>query len=94
MNNGGLVSSTGSKSPFLIGRNSRGEWVVRDQSGLRGGLFVNCTEALKYAMFENGRRPEAVIMVPGSLELDLKAGATSSSRISSGAGALPHRQAA
>jgi hypothetical protein len=55
----------------LVGRNSHGEWVVRDKSGLRGGLFINRTEALKFAMFENGRRPQAVIMVPGTLELEL-----------------------
>ena len=64
-------SSQSNTSPFLVGRNSQGEWVVRDKSGLRGGLFVNRTEALKFAMFENGRRPQAVIMVPGTLELDL-----------------------
>jgi hypothetical protein len=56
---------------FLIGRNARGNWVVRDQSGLRGGLFVDRAEALRFALFENGRRPQAVIMVPGVLELDL-----------------------
>jgi hypothetical protein len=33
----------------------------------------DCTDALKYAMFENGNRPEAVIMVPGVLELDMSA---------------------
>jgi hypothetical protein len=27
-------------SLFLVGRNSRGNWVVQDQSGLCGGLFV------------------------------------------------------
>ena len=32
---------------FLIGQDSRGNWVARDQSGTRGGLFVNCTEALR-----------------------------------------------
>src|SRR5215470_10791441 len=57
--------------PLLIGKNSRGQWVVRSQDGLSGGLFVNRTEALRYALFENGRRPEAVIMVPGCLELAL-----------------------
>lgn len=55
---------------FLIGRNSRGNWVVRDQSGLRGGLFVDRAEALRFALFENGRRPQAVVMVPGILELE------------------------
>jgi len=59
---------------FLIGRNSRGQWVVRDPSGLRGGLFVDRVHALKYAMSENGKRPRAVIMVPDVLELDLSAG--------------------
>jgi hypothetical protein len=58
---------------FRIGRNSRGNWVVQDQRGLCGGLFVNRSEALKFAMFENGRCPQAVIMVPGILELDLSA---------------------
>jgi hypothetical protein len=56
---------------FLIGRNSRGNWVVQDQSGLRGGLFVDRAEALRFALFESGRQPQAVIMVPGTLELDM-----------------------
>ena len=55
---------------FMIGRNSRGNWVVRDQAGLHGGLFIDRTEALRFALFENGRRPQAVLMVPGILELD------------------------
>ena len=36
-----------------------------------GGLFVDRAEAVKFAMFENGHRPQAVIMVPGILELDM-----------------------
>jgi hypothetical protein len=64
-------STPRAKSLFLIGRNSRGNWVVTDQSGLCGGMFVNRTEAVKFAMFENGNRPQAVIMVPGILELDM-----------------------
>jgi hypothetical protein len=58
---------------FLIGRNSRGHWVVKDPSGLQGGLFIDRVHALKYAMSENGRRPRAVVMVPDVLELDLSA---------------------
>jgi len=64
-------STSPSSSLFLIGQNSRGDWVVRDPRGLRGGLFVNRAEALRFAMFENGNRPQAVIMVPGVLELDM-----------------------
>ena len=45
--------------------------VVQDQKAPRGGLFVNRAQALKFAMFENGHRPQAVIMVPDVLELDL-----------------------
>jgi hypothetical protein len=56
---------------FRIGKDSHGHWVVQDQQGLRGGLFVDRAEALKFAMFENGNRPQAVIMVPGILELDM-----------------------
>jgi hypothetical protein len=67
--------STGPFSPtnlFYIGRNSQGAWVVQDQSGLRGGLFIDRAEALRFALFENGRRPQAVLMVPGVLELDMR----------------------
>ena len=66
-------STARAKSLFRIGRNSCGNWVVQDQTGLCGGMFVNRTEALKFAMFENGNRPQAVIMVPGILELDMSA---------------------
>lgn len=64
-------SNSLSQSLFLIGRNGRGQWVVRNQCGTRGGLFVDRAQALKFAMFENGRRPQAVIMVPGVLELNM-----------------------
>jgi hypothetical protein len=53
-----------SSSLLFIGTDSRGNWVVRDQAGLCGGLFINRSEALRFAMLENGRRPRAVIMVP------------------------------
>jgi hypothetical protein len=71
MDNDEPPSSSRAKSLFRIGRNSRGNWVVQDQSGLCGGMFVNRAEAVKFAMFENGNRPQAVIMVPGVLELDM-----------------------
>jgi len=65
--------SSSAHNLFLIGRNRRGSWVVRDQRGLHGGLFVTREDALRYALFENGRRPKAVVVVPGGLELDLAA---------------------
>ena len=56
---------------FLIGRDSHGHWVVQNEKGSCGGLFVDRTQALRFAMFENGNKPQAVIMVPGVLELNL-----------------------
>src|SRR5262245_10582318 len=64
-------STARAKSLFRVGKNSRGNWDVQDQSGLCGGLFVGRAEAVKFAMFENGNRPQAVIMMPGILELDV-----------------------
>jgi hypothetical protein len=55
---------------FMIGRDSRGNWVAQEQSGVCGGLFVNRAEALKFAKFESGDRPHAVVMIGGILELD------------------------
>ena len=78
MDKEGEPPSTCRAKSFRIGRNSRGNWVVQDQSGLCGGMFVNRTEAVKFAMFENGNRPQAVIMVPGILELDMSGKRTDS----------------
>jgi hypothetical protein len=58
-------------SLFFIGKDSRGHWVVQDQRHLYGGLFADRAEALRYALFENGNRPQAVVMVPGVFELDM-----------------------
>jgi hypothetical protein len=55
---------------FMIGRDCRGNWVAQEKSGVRGGLFINRAEALKYARFEGGNYPHAVVMVSGALELD------------------------
>jgi hypothetical protein len=70
---------------FMIGKDSRGNWVVQDNQGSRGGLFVNRAEALKFAMFENGNRPQAVIMVPGIFELDISGNAAPTNRLPSNA---------
>ena len=79
---------------FMIGRNSRGNWVVRDQSGLRGGLFIDRTEALRFALFENGRRPQAVLMVPGILELDFDQPTSTATRPEAGIDPSLQRKAA
>jgi hypothetical protein len=69
---------------FMIGQDRCGNWVVQDQTGIGGGLFVTRDAALRYVRSENGYRPRAVVMVSGNLELDM----------SRDAGAPPNREAA
>jgi hypothetical protein len=54
---------------FMIGRDSRGNWVAKDQSGVRGGLFVDRSAARKFARDEGGSHPRAIVWVSGLLEL-------------------------
>jgi hypothetical protein len=64
--------SCGSASTVVfIGKNSRGHWVARQQNGLYGGLFVSRAEAVRYALFENGHHPEAIITLSREIELDM-----------------------
>lgn len=54
---------------FTVGQDSRGNWVVRDKFGTRGGLFVDRAEALRYIRSESG----ASIMAAECFELDISA---------------------
>ena len=60
-----------SSAIVFIGRNKRGQWVAQEQNGLYGGLFVNRAQAVKYALFENGHHPEAIIGLARDIELDI-----------------------
>jgi hypothetical protein len=64
---------------FMIGRDSRGNWVAQEQSGARGGLFIDRAGAMKFAKFESGNDPHAVVWVSGVLELNTSAGTAISS---------------
>jgi len=56
---------------FMVGQDSHGNWVVQDQSGIRGGLFVDRDQALRFVKSENGNSTPPVVMVAGILELDM-----------------------
>jgi hypothetical protein len=56
---------------FMVGQDSHGNWVVQDQSRIRGGLFVDRAEALRFVRAENGNRTPPVVMVAGAFELDM-----------------------
>lgn len=49
---------------FMVGRDARGRWVVRDEKDLVGGLFVDRASAVRFAMFESDYVPGAVCCVP------------------------------
>ena len=54
---------------FLIGRNSRGKWVARDEQGRRGGLFNAFAEAVRFALREVGRAQGTIVLVSHVVEL-------------------------
>ena len=62
--------STQGVSSIVIGASGGVVGVVGSGSVAK---FVSRTEALKFALFENGNRPQAIIMMPGPLELDMTA---------------------
>ena len=64
-------SCSAASTIVFIGRNRRGQWVAQEQNGLYGGLFVNRTQALKYALFENGHHPETIIELSREIELNM-----------------------
>jgi glutamate 5-kinase len=68
---------------FMVGQDARGNWVVQDQKGMRGGLFVNREAALRYVRAENGFMPQAVVMVSGDFELDVNRNAAAVRRAES-----------
>jgi hypothetical protein len=57
---------------FKVGQDSHGNWVAQESSGLRGGLFVDLAQALRFVRAENGYRSRGVLMVSDVLELDMK----------------------
>jgi len=65
--------SASNRGLFFVGRNASGAWVAQDQRGTRGGLFRDQTKAVRYALSENGNRPEGIILVAGLVELDVNA---------------------
>ena len=59
---------------FMVGRDSHGNWVVQDQSGARGGLFVDRLDALRFVRSENANRTQSYVAVRGVFELDMTRG--------------------
>ena len=72
------LSCSSPSTIVFVGRNRCGQWVAQEQNGLYGGLFVNRAQAVKYALFENGHHPEAIVELAREIELDMGSQPTSS----------------
>jgi hypothetical protein len=55
---------------LMIGQNHRGQWVVRDPRGMRGGIFANRAEAERFAAWEYGR-PMIALLVATPVEFEM-----------------------
>jgi hypothetical protein len=55
---------------FLLGRNSRGVWVIRETTGRCAGLFRTREAAIKYAREESFNGRFTILHRPKGLELD------------------------
>ena len=64
-------SSTPSRARFMVGRDKRGRWIVQDQHGLVGGLFVNEAAALHFAGEECNHNPTDICRAPDGVVLDI-----------------------
>ena len=69
--------STAAFPLVFVGQNHKGQWVAQEQNGLYGGLFVNRSQAIKFALAENGHHADAIVELSRKIELDMGAGLTS-----------------
>lgn len=61
--------SFGGPLRFLIGRDAEGHWLAVETHGRAGGIFADRGAALRYAVFETGRRARAVRVTAKTLSL-------------------------
>jgi hypothetical protein len=76
-------SCSSASTIVFIGKDGSGHWVVQEQNGLYGGLFVNRAQAIKYALFENGHHPETIVELSLGIELDMRGRLTSTDHLPS-----------
>ena len=55
---------------FLLGLNACGQWVIRETTGRRAGLFRSREAAIKYAREESPSGDFTILHQPEGLELD------------------------
>jgi hypothetical protein len=68
-----LPLTQASRSYFILGRNARGLWVIRENTGRSGGVFLSREAALRFARLESPNAHFAVVHVPEIVEFDYAA---------------------
>jgi hypothetical protein len=56
---------------FIIGQDGEGSWVVRDNRGLKGGIFCSFSSALQFAREEARLAQCGVVLSTSCLEIGL-----------------------
>lgn len=56
-------------SRFLVGQDEEGHWLAVETRRLGGGLFRSRADAVHFASFETGHRPDAVEFATAPLRL-------------------------
>lgn len=71
MRNSSLISEPPSLHRFVVGRDSDGHWIARDEEGLTGGVFADRHAAVRFAETESNRQTGAIRFAPASTRLSL-----------------------
>jgi hypothetical protein len=53
---------------FLVGQDPSGHWLALETHGLAGGLFASRDAAIRFALVETDRRPDAVHVTAEPIE--------------------------
>jgi hypothetical protein len=58
---------------FLLGQNARGQWVIRENTGRKAGVFRSRAAALRFARLESPSQQFTVVHVNDIIEFDYAA---------------------
>ena len=68
-----LPLTRASKSYFVLGQNARGQWVIRENTGKKAGVFTSREAALRFVRLESADGHFAVVHVNEEVEFDYAA---------------------
>jgi hypothetical protein len=60
-----------SRERIVVGKDSRGHWIVLDRQSQCGGLFLHQKDAIRFALQAASRIPSAPVIVADILQFDM-----------------------